>query len=161
MWETNWFTKKRLSGMMEQKLLVVEGSVTALAVSCWFPNTVVRVRTHIKSYGICGGRRYTGAGFLRSLLFPLPILNTPIAPHSSSTIRGWYNRPNTGRRTKWAHSDPLPHSKKKKNETTCCSGTPEPFVEPEVPLPCYLYSVLTHCGAVTPRPVSISSHVVR
>jgi hypothetical protein len=37
----------------------------------------------------------------------LPILNPPTAPHSSSSIiRGWYNRPLSGRRTKWSQSHP-------------------------------------------------------
>jgi hypothetical protein len=40
------------------------------------------------------------------LRFPLPILIPATAPHSaSSVIRGWYNRPNSGRRT---HSHPPP-----------------------------------------------------
>jgi hypothetical protein len=35
-----------------------------------------------------------GAGFLRVLRFPLPILIPPISPQSPSPItRGWYNRP--------------------------------------------------------------------
>jgi hypothetical protein len=43
------------------------------------------------------------------LRFPLPILIPPTAPHSSSSInRGWYNRPNSGRRTNWTVS-PHPH----------------------------------------------------
>jgi hypothetical protein len=39
-------------------------------------------------------------------LIPIP----PIAPHSSSSpiIRGWYDRPNSGRRTKWTQSRPIP-----------------------------------------------------
>jgi hypothetical protein len=36
--------------------------------------------------------------------FPLPILIPPTAPHSSSIIRDWYNRPVGGRRTKWTQS---------------------------------------------------------
>jgi hypothetical protein len=63
----------------------------------------------ITSHGICGGQSGTGAGCLRVLRLPLPILIPPIAPHSSSTIRSWYNRPVSGRRTKWTVS---PHLKK-------------------------------------------------
>jgi hypothetical protein len=50
---------------------------------------MVRVRSRVWSCGICNG-----AGFLRVLRFPLPILIPPIAPQSpSSIIWSWYNRP--------------------------------------------------------------------
>jgi hypothetical protein len=36
----------------------------------------------------------SGAGFIRVLRFPLPIIIPPISPQSPSPIiRGWYNRP--------------------------------------------------------------------
>jgi hypothetical protein len=48
------------------------------------------------------------AGFLQVLRFPLSILIPPIAPQSSSfVIWGWYNRPNSGRSTKWTQSHPM------------------------------------------------------
>jgi hypothetical protein len=47
-----------------------------------------------------------GVGFLLVLRFLLPILIPSAAPHSLSVIRGWYNRPNSGRRTKWTRSHP-------------------------------------------------------
>jgi hypothetical protein len=50
--------------------------------------------------GICGGQSGTGAGFLRVLRFLLSIVIPPTASHSSSIIRGWYNRPVSGRYTK-------------------------------------------------------------
>jgi hypothetical protein len=53
-------------------------------------------------------------GFLRVLRFPLPII-PPTAPHSASIIRGWYNRPVSGRRTKWTQSHPTPRHKKNPN----------------------------------------------
>jgi hypothetical protein len=40
-------------------------------------------------------------------LFSLPVV-PPTAPHSSSIIRGWYNRPNTGRHAKWTNHQPPP-----------------------------------------------------
>jgi hypothetical protein len=43
-----------------------------------------------------------GQVFLRVLRFPLPILIAPTVPRSPFTIiRGWYNRPTSGRRTDW------------------------------------------------------------
>jgi hypothetical protein len=54
----------------------------------------------LKSCGIYGEQTGTGVGFLWVLQFP-PSLIPPTAPHSSSIIRGWYNRPNSGRRTEW------------------------------------------------------------
>jgi hypothetical protein len=57
-----------------------------------------------KSFRICGEQRGTRTDFLFVLLFPLSIIPST-APHSSSTItRGWYNRPNSGRRTEWTQS---------------------------------------------------------
>jgi hypothetical protein len=76
-----------------------------------------RLRARVRSCGICGRQSSTGIGFLRVLRFPLPICTPPTAPHSSSSIiRGWYNRPNMGRRTKWTHSQPM--RKIKKNKTS-------------------------------------------
>jgi hypothetical protein len=62
--------------------------------------------------GICGGQSGAKAGFLRVLLFPLPILIPPTAPHSTSIIQGWYNRSISGRRTKW--TSVAQHSKQRK-----------------------------------------------
>jgi hypothetical protein len=72
------------------------------------PTTVARVRAQVRSCGICGGQSDTRAGFLRVLHFPLPVLIPPTVPHSSSSsiIRDWYNRPFSGRRTKWTQSHP-------------------------------------------------------
>jgi hypothetical protein len=72
-----------------------------------------RVRAQVRSCGICGGQSDTGAGFLRVLLYSLPILIPATAPHSSSAIRGWYNTPNSGRRAKWTQSHPTPRRRRK------------------------------------------------
>jgi hypothetical protein len=67
----------------------------AQAVSCWLPTVAAWVRAQVRSCGICGGQSGTGAGFLLVLWFHLPILIPLIAPHSSSIIQGWYNRPDS------------------------------------------------------------------
>jgi hypothetical protein len=52
-----------------------------------------------------------GAGFLRVVRFPLPIFIPPISPQSPSPIiRGWHNRPVSGRSTQ----SPTAKIKKKK-----------------------------------------------
>jgi hypothetical protein len=58
----------------------------AQAVSSRFLTAAARFRAQFRSCGICGGQSGTGAGFLRVLRFPLPILIPPTAPHSSSII---------------------------------------------------------------------------
>jgi hypothetical protein len=63
-----------------------------------------------------------GQVFLQELLFPLPIFIPPTTPHLSSITRGWYNRPISGRRTKWTQSHPpTKGTKKKKNSFWACA----------------------------------------
>jgi hypothetical protein len=88
----------------------IEGRAIAQAVSHRLPIAAARVRSQVRSRGICGGQSGTAAGFLRVLRFPLPILIPPTTPHSSSIIRGWNNRPNIDWRTKWAQSHPTPRN---------------------------------------------------
>jgi hypothetical protein len=65
--------------------------------------------------------KWQWAGFLRVLRFPLPIFIPPTAPHpSSSIIPGLYNRPVSGRRTKWTLSHPTPRTKKNLIKVTVC-----------------------------------------
>jgi hypothetical protein len=85
--------------------------VLAQEFSSRLPTAAVWVQTQVRSCGICGGQSVTGTDFLRVLRFPLPVLIPPTAPHSSSPIiRGWYNRPKSGRRTKWTQSHSIPRN---------------------------------------------------
>jgi hypothetical protein len=65
---------------------VGSGRAVARAVSRLLPTAAVPALSQAKAYGICGGQRGTGAGFLRVLRFPSPIV--PTAPHASSSIIG-------------------------------------------------------------------------
>jgi hypothetical protein len=76
----------------------VYGRAIAQAVNRRLPTAVVRVRSQVKSCRIFNGQNGTGAGFLRVLRFPLPILIPTDDPYSS-IIQGWYNRSNTSRCT--------------------------------------------------------------
>jgi hypothetical protein len=83
-----------------------QGRAIAEAIRSRFSTSEARVRAQIRSCGICDGLSGIGAGFLRAFRFLLTILIPPTAPHSSSIMRGWYNRPISGRRTKWTQSQP-------------------------------------------------------
>jgi hypothetical protein len=61
------------------KDISVSGRSIAQTVSGRLPTAAARVRAQIKSCEICGGQSGTGAGFLRVLRFPLPILIPPTA----------------------------------------------------------------------------------
>jgi hypothetical protein len=56
------------------------GRAIAKAVSRQLPTVAARVRVQA-ARGVCGGQSGTGAGFLRVLQFPLPII-PPISPSS-------------------------------------------------------------------------------
>jgi hypothetical protein len=91
--------------------LAEKGRTIVRAVSRRLPIVAVRVRSQVRSCGICGGQSGSEAGFLRVLRFPLPILIPPTASHSSpSIIRDWYNRPNSG-----PCATPTQETEKKKN----------------------------------------------
>jgi hypothetical protein len=91
-----------------QMTLKVSGRAIAQAVSSRIPKAAARVPARVRLRGICGAQSGIAADFLRVLRCPLPILIPPTAPHSSSfIIRGWYNRPTCGRRTKRTQSHPV------------------------------------------------------
>jgi hypothetical protein len=69
------------AGTTDVQLIPFRGHAVAQAVSRWLPTAVARVRVRA-ACGICGGQSGTGAGFLRVLRFPLPII-PPISPSSS------------------------------------------------------------------------------
>jgi hypothetical protein len=52
---------------------VFQGRAVAQAVSRWFPTAAARVCVRA-ACGVCGGQSGMGAGFLRVLRFPLPII---------------------------------------------------------------------------------------
>jgi hypothetical protein len=59
------------------------GRAIAQAVSRLLTTAAVRVRKRVNSCGVCDGQNGTGAGFLRVLQVPLPILIPLTAPLSS------------------------------------------------------------------------------
>jgi hypothetical protein len=62
---------------------IQQGRAIAQGVSRLLPTAAARVRSQVRSYGICGGQIGTGAGLHRVLRFPLQILILPTAPQSS------------------------------------------------------------------------------
>jgi hypothetical protein len=63
---------------MLQAIRAQVGRTVAQAVSRWLPTTAAWVRVR-GACGVCGGQSGTGAGFLRVLRVPLPII-PPISP---------------------------------------------------------------------------------
>jgi hypothetical protein len=126
---TNWFTGflKTVFRRGIYNAFDLNGRVDraiAQAVSRWLLTASAKVRAQVTSCGICDGQSGNGAGFLRVLRFPLPILITPTAPRSSSVIQGWYNRTIIGRRTKCTQSHP---QETKKTKTIWESGRTDEY----------------------------------
>jgi hypothetical protein len=103
-WETGCLSRRtQLHGVSE-----LVSRAIAHTVSSRFPTSAARVRAQVRSYGVCGRRSGTGAGFLLVLRLPLSTLIPPTAPHSSSSIQVGYDRPVSGRLTKWTQSHRTP-----------------------------------------------------
>jgi hypothetical protein len=88
------------------------GCAIAQAVSHSLLTAAARVRAQVRQCGIFGRQTITRSGFLRVLRFPLPILISFTAQHWSSTICSWYDRPISGRHSKWTHLTPPQETKK-------------------------------------------------
>jgi hypothetical protein len=71
----NFYVKYRARPLA---LIRADSSPPAQAVSRWLPNAAARVRVRA-ARGVYGGQSGTGAGILRALRFPLPII-PPISP---------------------------------------------------------------------------------
>jgi hypothetical protein len=52
-----------------------------------------RVGAQVRSYGICGGQRGTGAGFLRIIRFSMSPVHLAAPQSATSAVWGWNNRP--------------------------------------------------------------------
>jgi hypothetical protein len=129
----------------KQRLRAQSGRAIAQAVSCRLPTTVARLRSQVRSCGICGEQSGAGAGFLLALRFPLPILNPPTASHTSSIIRGWYNRLNSGLRAKGTHSHPTPRGEKEDDELPQTSSLISGLWVPKMAINMFLkFSLLLH-----------------
>jgi hypothetical protein len=84
-----WILRKKVLRIGNITVLVSkECRTTAQAVSRRIPIVAARVRAQVRSCGTCGRQSGAGAGFLRVLRFPLPILIPPTVSHTSSIIRG-------------------------------------------------------------------------
>jgi hypothetical protein len=57
-----------------------------VAVSRRLPTAAARVRSQVRSCGICGGQNGTDVDFLQVLLFLLSVPITPTDPHSLVTL---------------------------------------------------------------------------
>jgi hypothetical protein len=68
-------------------LSLTVGRAIAEVVSSWLPTAAARVQSRVWSSGICGGQSGVGAGFLRVLRFPLPVI-PPNSPSSQSPGAG-------------------------------------------------------------------------
>jgi hypothetical protein len=67
------------TGVVHERERMPVGRAIAQAVSRRLPTAAARVRSQVRSCGICGGQSGTGADFLNVLRLPLPIFIPPAA----------------------------------------------------------------------------------
>jgi hypothetical protein len=72
--------------LQSQSQLQLQYHAGRTITSCQLPISAGRVQAQIRSCGICGGQRSTGASFPRELRVSMQILIPPTAPHASSSI---------------------------------------------------------------------------
>jgi hypothetical protein len=91
----------------DTNLFFIRGRDIAQVVGRRLPTAAARVRPQVRLCRFRGEKNITGAGFLPVFRFPLPILILINAPFWS-IIRGWFNRPISGRCTERTqfHSNP-------------------------------------------------------
>jgi hypothetical protein len=83
--QTHSMDRMQSFSMLKQMVhIVTTGRAVAQVLSRRLLTAVTRVRSKLRSSGMCGGRRGNGAGFFQVPCFPLPILISPAAPHASS-----------------------------------------------------------------------------
>jgi hypothetical protein len=79
---------------------------TASLEGCSLFTTAAYRSSQVRPYEVCDGKSATLTGFIRVFWCLLPILAPPNPPNTS-IIRGWYNRPISGRRTECTQSYPF------------------------------------------------------
>jgi hypothetical protein len=99
-----------------------EGCAVSRAVNRRLLTAAGLVRARVRPHGIWGGQSGTGPDFLLILLFSLPIIPTSLHSSSMSIIRGYYNMPNSGWRTKWTRSHPTPRNYTQLNQLQTLYG---------------------------------------
>jgi hypothetical protein len=75
-WQIYWYTGYLGLGSSVERVMSLTGRAVAQAVSSWLPTAAARVHARVWLSGICGEQSGAGAGagFLRVLRFPIPIL---------------------------------------------------------------------------------------
>jgi hypothetical protein len=106
--------RSRAETNCSSELVESTGRAIAQMVSRWLPTEAARLRARLWPCGICGGQSGVGEDFSEYFNFPCQFALRRLLPQSSSSfiVRGWYNRPVSGRRTKWTQSHPIENNNK-------------------------------------------------